>query len=335
MFQPYFKRGCCVFAAAALIFALAVRPVSAALESWENPNDPTFDGWTIPTSENAGFTAAYSTVAGVTNGLYSLAISPTAANMPPAQQTDPPYTGQGPTYGQMFRGPFSQSNTTALVHANQVLFDINVPNPNPGVGAFGYFLQFDVVANNADLGYRSLDNFTYSDFATIGGQKTLKFTIPADVKSTLATSTSPTQIILQVGGGYSYTYTNTTTTPASSPAVYETFYIDNLRLSYPLGDFNVDGHVNNDDIPAMETALTNLAAYNATYGLSASDLPGIGDFDGDLKFTNADMQGFLAYLQAGNGSLSAVPEPASWALAGLSVPALALVARQRKAKFAI
>ncbi len=43
------------------------------------------------------------------------------------------------------------------------------------------------------------------------------------------------------------------------------------------------------------------------------------------------MQGFLAYLQAGNGSLSAVPEPASLALLGLSIPAIALVVRQRKA----
>ena len=104
-----------------------------------------------------------------------------------------------------------------------------------------------------------------------------------------------------------------------------------MRLSYPLGDFNLDGHVNAGDIPAMQTALTNLAAYSATYGLSASDLPGIGDFDGDLKFTNADMQGFLAYLQGGNGSLSAVPEPATFSLLGLSIPAIALVARQRKA----
>ena len=103
-----------------------------------------------------------------------------------------------------------------------------------------------------------------------------------------------------------------------------------MRLSYPLGDFNVDGHVNNNDIPAMQTALTNLAAYSATYGLSASDLPGIGDFDGDLKFTNADMQGFLAYLQGGNGSLSAVPEPASLALVGMSIARIALVVRSEK-----
>ena len=204
--QPSAVCGCC--------FDLRRGTRSRALESWENPTDPTFDGWTIPTSENSGFMAAYSMTTGVTDGHYSLAISPTAANMPPAQQTDPPFTGQGPTYGQMLRGPFSQSNTTVLSHANQVLFDINVPNPNPNIGAFGYLLQFDVVANNADLGYRSLDNFTYSDAALIGGQKTLKFTIPCRCENFAGASTNPTQIIIQVGGGYSYAYTNQSTTPA-------------------------------------------------------------------------------------------------------------------------
>ncbi len=71
----------------------------------------------------------------------------------------------------MLRGPLLQSNTTVLSRANQVLFDINVPNPNPSIGAFDNFLQFDVAANNADLGYRSLDDFTYSDAAQLAGKK--------------------------------------------------------------------------------------------------------------------------------------------------------------------
>ncbi len=88
------------------------------------------------------------------------------------------------------------------------------------------------------------------------------------MKTKLATSTNPTQIIIQVGGGYSYEYKNQSTIPPSNPAVYETFYIDNLRLSFPPGDFNLDGHVNTDDIPVMQKALTDLNAYKATYGLA-------------------------------------------------------------------
>ena len=81
VFQRYFKHSRLRFAAAVLLCAVASE--SRALESWENPSDPTFDGWTIPALENPGFMAAYSTVAGVTDGKYSIAISPTAANMPP------------------------------------------------------------------------------------------------------------------------------------------------------------------------------------------------------------------------------------------------------------
>ena len=137
MFPSNFKRSRLLRAAGVALSLFATRLLPAGtLESWEQPNDPTFDGWTIPTEENPGFIAAYNSTTGVTNGQYSLAISPTPANMPPAQQTDPPYSGQGPTYGQMLRSPFLQSNTTALAAATQLSFDINVPNPNLRGGRF-------------------------------------------------------------------------------------------------------------------------------------------------------------------------------------------------------
>ena len=193
------------------------------------------------------------------------------------------------------------------------------------VGAFGNFLQFDAVANNVDIGFQSLDNENYSQSATIGGQATLTFAVPATLRADLANSKNPTQIIIQVGGGYSYAYANQTT----NPVVYETFYIDNLRVNNLPGDFNFDGHVNADDIPAMLKALTDVKTFEATNSLSAADMLALGDFDMDQQFTNADILGFLSFLQAGNGSLASVSEPASLVLLGWSLPGLALLAHRR------
>ena len=190
----------------------------------------------MPRRENAGFTAAYSTVAGVTNGHYSLPFRH-GREYPPRHKPIRRSLAKGQPMAKCFAARFRKATPRRSAHANQVLFDINVPNPNPGVGEFGFFLQFDVVANNADLGYRSLDNFTYSDFALIGGQKTLKFTIPADVKTSLAASTNPTQIIIQVGGGYSYTYTNTATTPRFESCGLRNFLHRQFAAELPAGRF--------------------------------------------------------------------------------------------------
>ena len=77
---------------------------------------------------------------------------------------------------------------------------------------------------------------------------------------------------------------------------------------------NHDGHVDAADILAMEQALTNLPAYQATKSLSAAQLLAIGDLNGDGKITNADLQMLITDLQSGGGSADPVPEPASLAL---------------------
>lgn len=80
------------------------------------------------------------------------------------------------------------------------------------------------------------------------------------------------------------------------------------------------------DILAAMKALTDPTGYEAQYGVSAATLQTIGDVNGDTQFTNADLQSLLIYLKDGGGSISTVPEPASWVLAFLT---LAMVSKTR------
>jgi len=157
------------------------------IESWEN----TLDGWTV---QQAAYSSAFSTKLGVTDGTYSLALTGTAS----------------PTYGQMLLGPSQMSLTTLLGSSDSLSLDVYTPD-----ASFGYYLQFDFDVNNADTGYQSLDGYSY--LATvIGSETTLTVPIPASIAATLASSSNPTELIIQVGGGYS--------------DGNETMYLDNLRV---------------------------------------------------------------------------------------------------------
>jgi hypothetical protein len=184
--------------AAAAVAMLVLQNASAqtvTLESWEN----TLDGWTIPQGPGY-FTPAFSTTTGVTAGSYSLAL--TEAN-----------GGAGENYGQMLLSPFVAGWTPILANATSLSLDIYTPNPS-----FGYYLQFDVDFNNADIGYQSIDGYSYPA-TVIGSEYTLTIPIPAGIASGLAASSNPTQIAIQVGGGY------------TSPG--DTMYLDNLRVYGP------------------------------------------------------------------------------------------------------
>jgi hypothetical protein len=174
-----------------LAFLLHNSPAQAVLvESWEN----TLDGWTL-SPENPAYSAAFSSTLGVTDQSFSLALTGTA----------------GPTYGQLLDSPSTLAFTAMLANASTLSIDVYTPS-----GSFGFFQQWALVINNADTGFSNLDP-TFSHSPSIGSQSTLTWTIPASIRTTLSTSANPSQIIFQVGGGFT--------------SGNETMYLDNVQIT--------------------------------------------------------------------------------------------------------
>src|SRR5262249_46284022 len=98
-------------------------------------------------------------------------------------------------------------------------------------------------------------------------------------------------------------------------------------VAYPqlLGDFNLDNHRTIADLAVMLQALSNPTSYKSSHGLSAADFLAIGDVNGDLKVTNADLQAFLNLLKSGDGALQSVPEPGSLLLLSLGAAGLVCI----------
>jgi hypothetical protein len=81
-----------------------------------------------------------------------------------------------------------------------------------------------------------------------------------------------------------------------------------------LGDFNRDGQVTAADLPVMLQALTDLAHYQAQFGLSDDELKMIGDLNPDGVVDDADIQDLLHLLISGSNApapAEQVPEPSS------------------------
>jgi len=119
---------------------------------------------------------------------------------------------------------------------------------------------------------------------------------------------------------------------ASSVNGDQGLYIDNIRLSshpfYYGGDMNGDGHFNAQDISAMQAAIANPAAYEASKNITPAMFLSMADFNGDGKVNGSDLQTMLNDLKSGFGNISTVPEPTSMAL--LSLGGVLVLARCRR-----
>ncbi len=108
---------------------------------------------------------------------------------------------------------------------------------------------------------------------------------------------------------------------------YRQFITDLLAIPEPeylLGDMNRDGVVDTGDMAAFILALTDPAAYEATYGI---DPVLVGDINGDGAFDTGDVTPFIQLLVG--QSAATVPEPAAGALL-LGAAALLLGRQSRR-----
>jgi GH35 family endo-1,4-beta-xylanase len=98
------------------------------------------------------------------------------------------------------------------------------------------------------------------------------------------------------------------------------------------GDLDLDGTVTNADLQAELVALADPSAYEASTGLSASDLVTLGDVNGDHAFNVGDLGALMSLLAgtpAAGGSTSAVPEPSAILLFALGGPLGILMLRKQ------
>jgi len=78
-----------------------------------------------------------------------------------------------------------------------------------------------------------------------------------------------------------------------------------------LGDFNLDGIVNNADAGAMLDAIKNLTSYKSAHNLTDANLLALGDFNADGAVDVGDVFPMLNALTSGSSAVQGVPEPAS------------------------
>jgi len=122
-------------------------------------------------------------------------------------------------------------------------------------------------------------------------------------------------------GTFSVTYTlgvSDQALPGATSNAPLTLTVTGTVNQYAPGDFNLDHHVDAADIAPMLQALTDPSGYESQYGVSPTLLSEIGDVNGDGSMNNADLQYLETSLIAGQGSNSAVPEPSTLVLLGLS-----------------
>jgi hypothetical protein len=125
------------------------------------------------------------------------------------------------------------------------------------------------------------------------------------------------------------------------PAIDDlTFGNTSSNLTHIAGNFHTDSVLDGLDLQNMLKALSDKTAYAADNGLTLDQVNFLGDVNHDGSFDNGDIQPLLVRINqiaqllpsGGAGSLNAVPEPASFALAAIGALGIALPRLRRRQK---
>jgi len=210
-----------------------------------------------------------------------------------------------------------------------------------GSAAYGGTLDIEIGGLSPGSGYDQLNHILGAGTAQLGGALDVLL-----INGFTPAAGNSFQIIAATGG-ISGAFTSLSLPALATPLawntnqLYSSGVLSVIDSNFLPGDVNRDTHVDVADISAMMTALSDLSKYQATPApgkgpLTDQQLLEIANLDNDNAVTNTDLQGLITYLAnnagalpapSGSDSVAAVPEPASWILFAMALPA-ALASRR-------
>jgi len=233
--------------------------------------------------------------------------------------------GTGDKFLQVSLGTFFGAPSLSALNGEQWSGDYNTAKVGTIAVDLKYIAVGDPMADIQPIRIAIFDPLSFTGYTSSTGAPGGAFSLPNDGAwhhwvfslnaSALTANGSPPPLATQLSDVPQLRILSSATADPFGDDLNVQLGIDNITAvpTVIAGDFNRDGHFNVADIQAMAAALADLSGYQAHWGLSDAEMVTLGNFNTDMSVNNLDFQGLITALAngAGNGALSAVPEPAS------------------------